>query len=190
MKSITFFAFAVVTTALSSSSAVNGQKSSAKDDDQSCEICPGSTITNPTKEVLLIPAIGVQTCEALLESTTSLDSVACAFLQPFYGAICGCPATPLFSGCDLCSSTGGPFVDSALGLDIPGSKQNVEISCDAMYEGAKFGAVSPDECSTLAQIAPFCGGCVGSGGVTTTGPPTGTPTVATQQQHLLQLLNN
>jgi hypothetical protein len=147
---------------------------------QSCEICPGgSTISNPAKELLLVPSMGIQTCQELLTTTTSLDSAACSYLQPFYGAICGCPTTPLYSGCDLCSSTStgvGPFHNPTAALDIPGSTQNVEITCGAIYEGAKLGAVTPNDCSTLAQLAGFCGGC---GAEATTGPPTETPTVAT-----------
>ena len=63
-----------------------------------CDLCPGSGIlARPDKKISLLN-VGNKTvtksCGALLWDTrkgrNNIDEVACSFLQPFFGATCGC----------------------------------------------------------------------------------------------------
>ena len=61
----------------------------------SCDLCPSDgTVTYPRKSITLVSSV-IKTCEDLMWSARQgqdvvIDASACFFLQPFFGAICGC----------------------------------------------------------------------------------------------------
>ena len=144
-----------------------------------CDLCPPSgTLEHPSKLISLIKMSDktvTKTCGALLwdarTGRNDIDESACTFLQPFFGAVCGCstfapfPKTDKketdqrdYKTCKLCKKSGHVFQDPHKGLPIPGSA-TTQITCGAVFAASINGAVTHSECMALATIDEYCGGC-------------------------------
>ena len=148
-----------------------------------CDLCPSTGIVStPDKLITMIKSdnkIVSKTCGALLWDVRAgrdhIDETACSFLQPFFGAVCGCSTfTPLndeeaqtdtkkttnieTNQCKMCENPAHAFQKPYNTLQIPGSK-TTEITCGGLFSGAMKGAVSGEECEILSSLAYTCGGC-------------------------------
>jgi len=156
-----------------------------------CDLCPGSGIlARPDKKISLLN-VGNKTvtksCGALLWDTrkgrNNIDEVACSFLQPFFGATCGCSTFSslldikenkkadnkkgqnkkgeLLNGtknCRICKNPRHVFQAPYQPLTIPGSN-TTRITCGGLFTGAVSGAVTTSGCVALGSVADNCGGC-------------------------------
>jgi len=152
---------------------------------KTCDLCPIGTLARPEKAISLINKRDqtiTKTCGALLWDTRagrdSIDEEACTFLQPFFGAICGCSTFQPFldadadetddgienntignnEDCKICENPDHAFQDPYKSLRILGS-DTTRITCGGLFMGAVSGAVNATVCDILSELTDICGGC-------------------------------
>ena len=146
-----------------------------------CDLCPPiGTLSRPDKLISLVSTANqtiTKSCGALLWDTRAgrddIDASACSFLQPFFGAICGCSTfRPFFNDtdqteigssignddCKICDNSIHAFQAPYKSLGIPGSNTS-RITCGGLFLGAVSGAITTDECEILSGLTNTCGGC-------------------------------